>query len=146
MLTRLLGAAGRDLELVPLDEPAGPRLAEVIKSTPDPSSTNRIDWTLLRSFTDWIRRHPDQLAASIRRPPSRTGNALLDNVAAAIAEKLSDDARAPRPAWCSHVRPLVERYITPGTPRMQQRTIASAPRQFTDRNVYVSGSSLWHQP
>ena len=145
MLTRLLAAAGHDLELVPLDEPTRWRLADAIELASDPNSSTGIEWTRLRSFTDWIRRHPSQLESAIRRPPARTGNELLDNVAAAIAERLSDDAGLPRPAWCSHVRRLDQRYVSSGTPLLQQRTIATTPPQFASRNVYLTKSSVWHE-
>jgi hypothetical protein len=97
---------------------------------------------LFRSL-DALHAHPEHLGAAIATPPARSGNDQLDNLLAAIAEKLADDAHTTRPRWCSAIRPLPARWEPPGTPRMKASARRSAPPQFKARNIWLAEHDLW---
>ena len=101
------------------------------------------DFTRLRAFVDYQVRHPARLAAAILPTPSRSDIAMIDNLLAAIAEKLADDAGIRRPAWTRTVERLASPWEAPGTPRMRARNACEAPSQFAARNVMIPGSTLW---
>ena len=142
MLQRILGAAHAELDVAarPLPALSLARLAEAWSDTPWGEA---IDWTSLRAALDELAMHPDQLRAAIATPPARSGNARLDALLAAIAEKLADDAGLPRPAWCRSVPALAEPWQPPGTPRIVARTVAGAPEQFRRRNIFLGETELW---
>jgi transcriptional regulator with XRE-family HTH domain len=142
MLRRLLAAAGRTLDFatgaVPQDSVAA--LTDAWSASP---GGTKINWTRLRAFLDALHAHPDRLGAAIATPPPRSGNDQLDNLLAALAEKLADDASMMRPRWCAAVHPLPVPWEPPGTPRMKASARRSAPKQFKDRNIWLAEHDLW---
>jgi hypothetical protein len=50
-----------------------------------------------------------------------SGSALIDNLLAATAEKLADDAQIRRPAWTERLPPLYTPWTAPTTPRKLNR-------------------------
>ncbi len=100
-----------------------------------------IDWTALRGFGDWARRHPDELAAAVHDRPDPVGE-LLDALLAAFTEELCDIHGVERPQWTSDVPPLAEPWEPPGTPRMLERARRETPAAFRARNLTVAGSAL----
>lgn len=100
-------------------------------------------WTRLRATVDYLLEHPGELEAGIADPPPRSGSARLDNLLAAVAEKLADDAGVTRPRWCATVPVLDEPWRSSGTPRMAESAEASAPGQFRSCGILLSGGELW---
>jgi transcriptional regulator with XRE-family HTH domain len=146
MLSRLLSAAGEELELRARPTP-GPRLAHLVDAwRRGPRGEDRPDWTRLRAFLDHLAMHPEQKAAAILRTPTPSGSALVDNLLAGMAEKVSDDAGLPRPVWTTRVPPLIEPWVTPGTPRMQKAARAETPPQLAARRLTLAANSLWRDP
>lgn len=142
MLRRLLAAADRTLDFA-----TGAVLNESLAALTDAWSSSpggeKIDWTRLRAFLDALHAHPERLGAAIATPPARSGNEQLDNLLAAIAEKLADDAAVKRPRWCAAVHPLPLPWEPPGTPRMKVAARRLAPIQFKARNIWLGEHDLW---
>jgi transcriptional regulator with XRE-family HTH domain len=142
-LTRLLTAAGKDIEVVTTDVD-GPKLADLVDAwTEDPGGATRPDWTRMRAWLDRIARHPETAATAILGAPRPSGSALVDNLLAGIAEQLSDDIGLLPPPWTRRVPPLLEPWETPGTPRIRAVARAATPAPFAERNITLAGSSLW---
>lgn len=142
MLARITAAAGRQLTIQAVVPNSGLRLAAIAESA---TGIDTVDWTRLRGIVDWLRVHPDQTEEAITDPPPRTGELIIDNLLAAIAEKIADDAGRPRPPWTGCVPPLSQTWSPPGTPRMQAVEAASAPVQFSSRNLLIGAENLWRQ-
>jgi hypothetical protein len=100
------------------------------------------DWTQLRGFVDHLRLHPELTAVAIATPPG-SRSAFIDNLLAAIAEKLTDDLGIRRPRWTRHVAPLTAPWHAPGTPRMQAANAAATPEQFAARNIALPAAAIW---
>lgn len=142
MLRRLLAAAGRSVswQVRPVSRQSLAALADAWSDSP---AGRKIDWTRLRAFLDAVHAHPGNVVAVIATPPPRSGNEQLDNLLAAIAEKLADDNHAPRPRWCAAVPRLDTPWEPPGTPRMRAAAREAAPPQFTARNIWIAETDLW---
>ncbi|MEP6624111.1 MAG: helix-turn-helix transcriptional regulator, partial [Acidimicrobiia bacterium] len=102
MLQRLMAASGRRLVLRS-DSAKRVALASLADAWSPASWGEDIDWTRLRATVDYLLEHPGELQAGIADPPPRSGSARLDNLLAAVAEKLADDTGAERPRWCPTV-------------------------------------------
>ncbi len=140
MLARITAAAGQRLTIASGRPRDNRTLAAVAADQPD---TDGLDWTRLRGLVDWLINHDDLICDAVGDPPVRTGDARVDNLLAAIAEKLTDDAGLPRPRWTDAVPALSTPWHAPGTPRMRAREAATAPQQFVRRNVLLGKSNLW---
>lgn len=101
------------------------------------------DWTHWRAFADQLTLRPFLTAAAIAPTPMPSGSAFIDNLLAATAEKLADDASIPRPSWTLRFAPLRIPWRAPGTPRMRADHAARTPRQFADRNITLPATSIW---
>lgn len=145
MLERLLAAAGERLATVSSELQFRPSISELADVVERRGPDRTTDWTRLRGFIDWLDLHPDKVAEAVSTPPPRTGDAWLDNLLAAIAETLADDARITRPKWCSAVPRLPEPWYAPGTPRMRETATRGAPPPFADRNIWIDRRDLWRQ-
>jgi transcriptional regulator with XRE-family HTH domain len=132
MLDRLTAAAGSVLVVTEV-----PTLAGLAARLTDAD----IDWHAVRLFTDWIGLHPWHTTVAVASRPEPTCSVRVDVMLAAVAEKLCDDAGVRRPGWTTHVPVLEEPWEHPGTPMMRARSRERAPRQFTDRNIWLDG--LW---
>ncbi len=140
MLARLASAAGRTLTI----SAESPNDATTLRSVASASTNiDSVDWTVLRGLIDRIELRDVSAAEGIADPPARTGDPALDNLVAAIAEKIADDHHLRRPAWTHNVPPLPRPWRPTGTPRMRAREAAAAPRQFAERNVLLGASNLW---
>ncbi|MDA8063655.1 MAG: hypothetical protein M0T80_14715, partial [Actinomycetota bacterium] len=73
-------------------------------------------------------------------------SAFFDNLLAGIAEKVSDDAGTPRPAWTKKIPPLAVTWEGFGTARMRATAAAATPPQLAARHILVPAASLWRQP
>jgi len=142
MLTRLLAAAGEELALGRRPLPARPALAHLVDAYDTAARGTKIDWTKLRAFLDWLRRHPGETDAAIATPPPRTGS-ILDQLLAAIAERVAADAGLPAPRWARTVPPATEPWSPPGTPRMLAEAARTTPEEFRRRNITLPAGSLW---
>ena len=140
MLARISSAAGRTLELSTRRRTGPSTLSFVASASPD---LEHADWTMFRGLIDRIELQGGLAAEAIAEPPPRTGDAALDNLIAAIAEKVADDHHIARPAWTRNVAALPKPWQPTGTPRMRAREAATAPRQFVARNVLLGASNLW---
>jgi transcriptional regulator with XRE-family HTH domain len=140
MLARIASAAGRQLVVETALPDDGPRLATVARSAND---IDELDWTRLRGIVDWVGLHPSRAAESIADPPPRTGDPRIDNLLAAVAEKIADDNGRLRPKWTQSLPGLPAPWSPPGTPRMQAAETASAPPQFSARNLLIGSQNLW---
>ncbi len=140
MLARIASAAGRTLAI------SAPRRSDpsTLRSVASASTDlDNADWTVLRGLIDRIELHDERAAEAIADPPARTGDLALDNLIAAIAEKIADDRHLHRPAWTRAVPPLPEAWEPAGTPRMRAHEAATAPRQFVARNLLLGALNLW---
>jgi transcriptional regulator with XRE-family HTH domain len=143
MLQRVVSAAGRQLHLELETIPARRSLAALADAWQPASAGPRINWTRLRAFLDWLHAHRDAVEEAIATPPPRSGNPQLDNLLAAIAEKLADDTNLTRPRWCSAIAPLSTPWRPPGTARMIESARRTAPASFKQRNIWLGTHDLW---
>ncbi len=68
---------------------------------------------------------------------------FFDNLLAGIAEKVADDAGAPRPAWTKRIPKLSETWESLGTPRTRASAAAATPHQLAARHLVIPEGSLW---
>jgi transcriptional regulator with XRE-family HTH domain len=145
-LARLLAAAGWSLELSARD-PAVPQLADLNDAwSVSALDGDTPDWTRLRGFLDLLAQYPTMKRQTTLQAPPPSGSPLMDNLLAAIAEKVCDDAGLPRPEWTAKVAPLEEPWSSGGTPRMRARIAAATPAQLAARGILVDQESLWREP
>jgi hypothetical protein len=140
-LERVLAAAGRRLVLDTTDPSESPSLTSLHDAWND--RHDDVDWTRVRALVDHLHRHPEQITDAIGGRPRPSGNARLDNLLAAIAEKTADDHALPRPRWTSSVRALAEPWESSGTPLMRRREQTAAPKQFLDRGISLAATNVW---
>lgn len=68
----------------------------------------------------------------------------MENLLAAVAEQLADDAGLARPDWTTSVDPLAtDTFLSPLTPQMRERVRRATPQQFSDRRLFVDEESIW---
>ena len=139
MLERLVTAAGCLLDIAARD--GGPSTAWLALR----SDAADLDWTAARGLADWATQHPATVATLIAAPPAPTGSPVVDNLIAAIAETLADDAGTAAPAWCRRIPPLAEAWEAPGTLTMRRRWRQSTPTRFAVRNVWCSSNAIWRE-
>ena len=143
MLARLLAAAGQELELTTHRTYSGRLNALTDAWRVGLDGMDRPDWTRLRAFLDHLWLHPALVRGAIADKPEPSGSPVMDNLLAGIAEKLSDDAGLPRPAWTAEVPKLRRPWRTPATPRMHAAARAATPPQLARRGFTLSSDSLW---
>jgi transcriptional regulator with XRE-family HTH domain len=142
-LAKLLEALGKTL-LTSLEPAPVPRLARLADAwTRDAFGDELPDWTRWRGFVDQLRLHREVTAVAISEAPLPSGSELIDNLLAATAEKLADDARIRRPAWTGSVPPPRTHWSAPATRRKQAANVAETPGQFAARNITLPVSALW---
>lgn len=149
MLTRLLAASGRRLELSMLESQGAnaSSLADLADAWTTTATGDRPDWTRLRAFLDSLALHPHRARAAITRTPPPSGSPMLDALLAAMADKLADDHGRRRPAWTkASGRVLPSPWETPGTPRMRQAAREQTPPQLLAHGIIASQDSLWRDP
>ena len=142
MLDRLLDAAGHDLELTARRSHQGRLSALTDAWRLGPDGTDRPDWTRLRVFLDYLRLHPALTRAAIADKPDPSGSPVMDNLLAAMAEKLSDDAELPRPSWTAEIPGLSRPWCTPATPRMHAAAQSATAPQLVARGFVLASNSL----
>lgn len=142
-LERLLAACGKTLQLdtkrahgLKLDA-----LADAWET--EPSGDTRPDWTVLRGFLDGLEQHPERAHTATVKPPKPSGSEVMDNILAAIAETVSDQAGERPPRWTRRVEPLNQEWSSPGTPRMKEARKRATPNRFAKRGLIVDRESLW---
>jgi transcriptional regulator with XRE-family HTH domain len=146
MLTRLLAAAGQDLEITSkaASAPAVADLADAWQT--NAHGQDRPDWTRVRALLDLLAQRPELAGPATLRTPTPSGSEFMDNLLAGIAEKICDDAELPRPAWAKRVRRLREPWVGGGTPRMRAEAVAATPSQLAARGITMKAQSLWRDP
>lgn len=142
-LRKLLAGAGQQLELDSHDADI-PRLTTLSDAWHrDGRGQDRPDWTRLRALLDVLSLHPELRGSAIIARPAPSGSAFMDNLLAAIAEKLSDDAGLARPGWTKTIPVLNEPWFSPATPRIRAAAEGATPPQFAARRIAMTGNSLW---
>lgn len=145
-LCRLLGAAGFDLEVTTRPRSDVPTtLASLATAVEVGEDRLRIDWTRLRAFADWCRRHPGEVPGAIADVPRRTQTAF-DAILAGFAELLAEAVGVEAPAWTRSVPAPSEPWALPGTPAMLARVEASCPDAFRRRNVILGADAIFREP
>ena len=139
MLQRLVAAAGCVLDLDARD--GGPWITWLALR----SDARDLDWTAARGLADWATQHPSAVATMIVAPPPATRVLAVDNLIAAIAETLADDAGTSVPSWCGRIPRLAEPWEAPGTPAMRRRWRQSTPRRFAVRTVWCPANAIWRE-
>jgi len=140
MVEKILDACGYELELraVRKDTPPQQRLDDLIDAwEPGPTSETRLAWTRWRAWLDGLAQHPTRIPEAIYITPAPSGNAIIDTLLAAIAEKLADDAGLPRPSWTSVVPAADPAYEPPARRRGQ------ICEQFSQRGLLIDDESLF---
>ena len=143
MLDRLLDASGHDLELRARRSHEGRLGALTDAWRVHPDGTDRPDWTRLRVFLDYLWLHPALTRAAIADKPDPSGSQVMDNLLAAMAEKLSDDAELPRPSWTAEIPGLSRPWCMPATPRMHAAAQSATAPQLVARGFVLASNSLW---
>jgi|GEM_PF-2157295 len=112
-----------------------PQLADVVRGA------ETVPYSALRSFTDWLQRHPQLTSGAIAEQPKRTEDRSLDSLVAAIAETVADDNDVPRPAWTRKVRAATQP-LPEGTRR---GTLGGEiPAAFDERGIDLPRDTFWH--
>jgi transcriptional regulator with XRE-family HTH domain len=142
MLEKLLNAVDYRL-IVAVEKISNETISELTNAWTDEPWGCEIEWTRLRAFVDHLLRKPELTRIAIEDVPKPSGFNQLDVMLAAVAEKLADDAGIKRPNWCKSIPPLGTKLLPIGTPRMVKVAIATAPKQFKERNIYLSGREIW---
>ena len=145
-LSRLLGAAGFDLEITAQARGDAPTtMASLVTAVEEREDRLRIDWTRLRAFADWCRRHPEEVSGVIADAPRRTQTAF-DAILAGFAELLAEAAGVEAPAWTRSVPAPSAPWTPPGTPAMLARAEASCPDAFRRRNIILGADAIFREP
>ena len=139
MLERLVAAAGCVLDLDARD--GSPSIAWLALR----SDARDLDWMAARGLADWATQHPAAVATMVAAPPPVTGSPVVDNLIAAIAETIADDAGTPAPSWCRRIPPLAKQWEAPGTPAMRRRWRQSTLPRFAARNVWSPSNAIWRE-
>jgi hypothetical protein len=79
---------------------------------------------------------------TLEAPPA-SGSAVMDNLLAAIAETVNDEAGFPPPAWTRCVPALEAEWAAPGTSQMERKARRNTPPRLAARGLAVSRDSLW---
>lgn len=106
------------------------------------ASTVRFDRQRWRGLLDELAREPAFVPEAIYPPPP-AGDAVVDALVAAIAEKLADDASLTRPSWTRSVPALEVPYRPPVVRTGAPRSIAP---QLEARGLLIATASLWRDP
>ncbi|CAN5605883.1 hypothetical protein BH24ACT5_BH24ACT5_07330 [soil metagenome] len=144
-MRRVLRSAGYDLELnaARIDRPHVPRLADVVHAWRGVGVAIRLDWPRWRGLLDELAREPAYVPEAIYPPPPPAGDAVVDALVAAVAEKLADDASIPRPSWTRSVPALEVPYRPPVVRAGTSQAIAP---QLETRGLLIDTASLWRDP
>lgn len=144
-LEKLAGALGMSWRPV-LEQRPAPQIADLAHHwTSDRAGNVEPDWTRWRAFADQLRAHPELTAVAIAEEPKPSGSELVDNLLAASAEKLADDAGIRRPAWTRRIAPLGAPWAAAATPRRRAEHLARTPPQFAARNITLPASAIWRE-
>lgn len=103
------------------------------------------DWTRFRALADHLHLQVADVPAAIGATPASSGSERVDNLLAAIAEKIADDHGLARPHWTAGVQPLREPWRSSGTPRMREREASEAPAQFLARGIELAADNVWRR-
>lgn len=144
-LERLAGALGMAWRPV-LERRPAPHVADLAgHSMLDRAGNAEPDWTRWRALVDQVRARPELTAVAIAAEPEPSGSELVDNLVAATAEKLADDAGLRRPPWTRRVEPLTAPWAAAATPRKRAEHLARTPPQFAARNITLPASAIWRE-
>ena len=141
MLRRVLAGASQRLVIERRPARDGPTVAAIASDTPH-ADRFIVDWTALRGFADWARRHPAEVAQAVEDPPRRTGTPL-DAILASFVEELCDDLAIDHPRWTSDVGAESPPWAPPGTPNMLRLAERNTPDAFRRRGLTVARSDLF---
>jgi transcriptional regulator with XRE-family HTH domain len=142
-LARILDAAGYDLELNAnrRSEHTPPRLGHLAAAWSHHRGRIRPDWNRWRALIDTLAIEPDRIPEAIYVPPPPAGHPVIDNLLAAVAERLADSAGLRRPSWTAAIPPLAQPWQPPSRSDREE-----VPDQFTARGLIIDAASLWRDP
>ena len=103
MLARITSATGHRLNIradQTLRKASLAAIAQLVLGVDEPD----IPFTRLRGLIDSLDANPNSAMDAIVDPPPRTGNEDLDNLLAAIANKIAEENLRTRPTWTSEFR------------------------------------------
>lgn len=135
-LATSVGLAFDVVDDIPITRLADPAIAEGRDGEPD--------WTALRALADAVDRRPELVGLAIGAAPT-TVSPLIDNIRAAMAERLAASAGIGRPRWTTGVPALSEPWYAPGTPARRERFVAETLSEFAARGVFLPLSSIWRE-
>jgi transcriptional regulator with XRE-family HTH domain len=138
-LSRILAAAGYQVRIEAMRGRPRIGLGDVADAWTRDRGGLRLDWTRWRAFLDRLALHPELVPEAIFVPPPPSGELVVDALLAAVAEKLADDARLPRPSW-TEAGPVLEEPFHPPTAR---RILGDVPPQLAARGLMIDSASLW---
>jgi transcriptional regulator with XRE-family HTH domain len=141
MLARITAATGHSLNVRAdrrLPKASLAAIAERLQIT----ESDEIPYTVLRGLLDQLELHPESADVAITDPPPRVER-QIDNLLAAIANKIADDNGMPRQTWASDVPIPPDPLQAPGTPRMKAAEAAQAPPQFVERRIFIAAHNFW---
>jgi transcriptional regulator with XRE-family HTH domain len=141
-LAKIVGAAGFELQLTTVHRGSRQptRLGDLVDAWTRRDGRLRPDWTRWRAVLDELELHPERIPEAIYVAPPPAGERIVDNLLAAVAEKLADDSGLPRPSWTDSVTPLEEAYRPPVARPLTDR---ETPSQLAARRLMIDTSSLW---
>lgn len=120
------------------------RLADLCDArTFDATGTEHPDWVRFRALADQIVAHPKLVAQTIGPEPAPSGSSLIDNLLAAIAEKVADDTGIARPKWVRNRPPLDHPWTVIARPAKQAEAALSTPTQFARRGLNIPETTIW---
>lgn len=143
MLKRLLQAAGARMTInVEPDRESAPTIAALASAIDPDTNPDKVDWTRLRGFADFVFQHPEKVEVMLDTPPKLT-HTFLDQVLAGMAETIADDTDTPRPKWTRNVGALREQWAQLGTPRMAAAAREATPEPFARRNMVLAREAIF---
>lgn len=117
------------------------RVADLVDAWSYRRGRLRLDWPRWRAFLDHLAEIPD-VEAAISAAPQPSGSDVVDNLVAAIAERVADEHGSERPHWTTTILMLDEPYRPPvARPRLDR----PVPAQLAKRGVMIDSDSLWRR-
>lgn len=145
-MQRLTKALGLETTIASEASSAKVTLVDIARSwNANPRRDGEPDWTSLRAFADQLSIFPEIANIAIRTKPPRTSSRLVDNILAAIAEKIAHDCGFHPPRWTKEISPLDAPWEGPGTPRMRAAARKATPPEFESRKIFLDPVAIWRR-
>lgn len=139
-LDRLVETAGFRLRLTAIGG-VDRRVADLVDAWSYRRNRLRLDWPRWRTFLDHLEEISD-VEAAISVAPQPSGIDVVDNLIAAIAERVADENGSDRPHWTTTIAVLDEPYLPPIARPGLDRPV---PVQLAERGLTIDTDSLWRR-